>query len=122
MHKTPESAQGWRDVRALRRLAVSMPVHIEGTLGLTNDLTQKGAGVLAAKPWPVGARVKLEIEPLGMEPVVVNAEVRWTRPSGVPRLHILGCRFVHTAATRRAMEGLLDVLWSGRVHTAIIRR
>jgi PilZ domain-containing protein len=122
MEKTPDPAQGRRDVRALKRLPVSVPVRVEGTLGLTNDLTQKGAGVLAAKPWPVGAQVKLEIEPLGLDPVVIHAEVRWARPSGVPRLHLLGCRFMHTAATRRAMAGLLDALWSGRVHTTIVRR
>lgn len=68
--------------RGAERFVAAMPVHVEGHLGRTQDLSISGLSFIADRPYPPGARVEVVVEylldghnyPLRCEVEVVRAE------------------------------------------------
>jgi|SRR6185436_3541651 len=62
----------------------------------------------------LGDRVGISLCFQGRPAFPLSVEIRWARPEGMTR-HLLGVEFVHTPASRKAMQALLWEIESGRV-------
>ncbi|MDB5751262.1 MAG: hypothetical protein JWP65_1683 [Ramlibacter sp.] len=90
--------------RGAERIPAQMPICVEGSEGVTSDLSATGVSFLADKPYEIGATVEMVIEYLldgHQYPLHCQAEVVRVRPA--PGGYAIGARL--TAQSGEMLDG-----------------
>jgi len=96
--------------RKTGRFRLIVPCEIQGSSGNSKvplrDISLEGCRVICAEKHAPGDALQLTIRL--PEPVQLPAQVRWVDRDAGQELFILGCEFVHTPESRKALKDALQ--------------